>query len=248
MKPTLFRFRRIVALLVVPAGLLQPVAPCQAETVVFGPPEAQGDPNGNTGFDVFVRGPARFQQVYDASIFQPLVESGGGWIYEVDFRPNGQPVGATVARVQLNMSTTASAPDSLNTFFDLNVGRDDTQVFGPRSLTLLGDLQFQLWVTLPQPFFYNPAIGNLLLDFRIYQGIEPFNRAELDAFELPGDSVSSLYAFGGAAGLPATGQLSTLGLATAFHIIPVPEPSTMVLLTLGLTCLAVVGWKRTLKG
>jgi hypothetical protein len=123
-------------------------------------------------------------------------------------------------------------------------------VLGPGAVSLSGIggggfTGFHVTFSFATPFFYNPANGNLLLDFRIYQGFGPIGGQQgvaiLDAFNVVGDSVSSVYAFG--ASLPTSGQTSTLGLATDIRIIPVPEPSTVALLLVGLGMLGV-GWKR----
>ena len=68
----------------------------------------------------------------------------------------------------------------------------------------------------------------------------------LDAFDIVGDSVSSLFA-SNANGLPTVGQPSTLGLATDFGVVPIPEPSSIGLLAVGLGVL-VLRRKRARKG
>jgi len=144
-------------------------------------------------------------------------------------------------------------PDGLSSVFSQNVGPNDTVVLGPTAVSLLsngggGITSFDVNFSFTTPFFYNPANGNLLLDIRIYQGFgqigPPQGVAILDAFSVVGDSVSSVYAFGGT--LPTSGQTSTLGLATAFRIIPVPEPSTIALLAVGIGVLGLC-WRRIKK-
>ena len=65
--------------------------------------------------------------------------------------------------------------------------------------------------------------------------IQPGGIAILDAFNVAGDGVSSVSAYGSS--LPSMGQVSTLGLATAFAFTPVPEPSTWALLIVGLAAM-----------
>ncbi len=101
---------------------------------------------------------------------------------------------------------------------------------------------FDVFFTLTRPFHYDPAAGNLLLDFRVIEGAgtNPGRIATLDAFDVVGDGVSSVYAYGSS--LPAVGQVSSLGLATAFSITPVPEPSTLALFVIGFG-VALVCWR-----
>ena len=135
--------------------------------------------------------------------------------------------------MQINLSTTTKSPDGLDSVFEQNIGLDDTVAFGPSSASLLsaggnGLSTFDLYFRLSNSFRFNPADGNLLVDFRIYQGIRlsgpppPQGIAILDAFNIVGDSVSSVYAFGGP-GLPTSGQASSLGLATDFIVTPAPK-------------------------
>ena len=78
------------------------------------------------------------------------------------------------------------------------------------------------------------------MDFRIVSGvpggvIPPIGLVRLDAFDTVGDSVGSVYSFGNPF-LPS-GTARTLGLATAFVVTPVPEPSILGLLAVALGCL-----------
>jgi hypothetical protein len=133
--------------------------------------------------------------------------------------------------------------------FDENVGSDDRVVFGPGPVQIMsgGGGGFDVAFGFPQPFFYNPTNGNLLVDFRIYTGAGtiPGGIAILDAYDVRGDSVSSVYAYDTV--LPASGQATTLGLATLFVVTPIPEPSTWALLGMGLLVVGA-GWKRRKGG
>jgi len=223
----------------------------------FGPPEAAGNLNGNANATPFDPAPpGRFQQVYDSSIFGSLAQSGGGYIAEISFRIDafqGHSFMATIPSIQINLSTTTLFPDGLSSVFSQNVGSDDMMVFGPSAASLTGVggggvTGFHVSFSFSTPFFYDPANGNLLLDIRIHEGFGPIGPPQgvaiLDAFSVAGDSVSSVYAFGPTS--PTSGQVSTLGLATAFHVVPVPEPSLIALLAVGVGMLGV-GWKRMRK-
>ena len=145
---------------------------------------------------------------------------------------------ASFSDVEFRFSTTSRQPDGLSTLFSENIGPDETTVFGRGPLNLnWSQGSFVTGIPLNQPFLYNPAAGNLLLDMRNYgSGDIP----SLDAFAVLGDSVSSV-STGFGADRP-TGGLATHGLATLFwvDVVPIPEPSTTALLLLGLIGLS---WK-----
>lgn len=223
----------------------------------FGPREAAGIQNGNLYFKPFDQA-GRLQQLYSSDGFSDLALSGGGTISSIFFRvdaTDGRSFHSTIPSFQLNISTTARSVDGLSAVFEENVGANDMIAIGPTSISIAGlggggSTSFDIGFDLREhPFFYNPADGNLLLDFRINEGLpgipNVFGVAILDAFEIEGDSVSSVFA-SGSSQLPS-GQVSTLGLATRFTITPIPEPSSLILL--GLTSLLgiCVGLNRTRK-
>ena len=151
------------------------------------------------------------------------------------FRPDG-PLGhafsVTISSIRIDLSTTLAVPDSLSSTFASNVGLDDKIVFsGPLSLSSSfigpagGPKAFDIIINLTTPFFYNPSLGNLLLDVRDFSG-EPSGLAgEFDSQFTPGDPVSR--AFGDIASLTAS-TVDTEGLVTRFTITP--EPGTIGLL------------------
>lgn len=232
--------------------------PARAQvTSIYAPSEMLAIDNGNADIRPFEVGPARLQQVYDASTFSPLVPSGGGYIRVIYFRLDpllsGFLVASLVESMQVNMSTTAREPDGLSAVFSENTGLDSRITVGPRSVVLFGGTF--VYMVLDDPFFYNPAQGNLLLDLQISKGIvpdefpQPGDKAILDAFNVVGDSVSSVYGRDPfRLNMPTTGQPSSLGIATEFIVTPVPEPTTLGLLTVGLVLFGGMSWKRIRKG
>lgn len=224
--------------------------PAQTRAVFFfGPPAAAGILDGNSSLSApfYTANSAYFQQVYSASCFSDLNFTGGGWVRTVVFRGDanlGTSFQFTIPNVQLTLSTTARTADGLSTTFADNIGADNMVVLGPGPWSIGGAAGggvtgFSVAFSFPDnPFFYNPANGNLLVDLQILTGPggTPGFGPRLDAFTFTGDEVSSLLAYGSS--LPTTGQASTLGLATAFSIFPVPEPSTWALLALGVGALA----------
>src|SRR5206468_3038904 len=114
--------------------------------------------------------------------------------------------------------------------FDENTGSDDMMVIAPSQQNVAfcgggGTSFFCGAFFLNPPFFYNPTQGNLLFDFRVYQGgpAVPFRigGARLDAFDRPGDGVSNVFAYG--VGLPTSGAATSLGLATELIFLPIPR-------------------------
>lgn len=195
---------------------------------------------GNSSAEPFARGSdsMRFQQVYGVDDFLGIPQ--GGMITRITFRGDGQtghPFDEVIGSVQINLSTTTKAPDGLSTIFSENVGANDTIVFGPGPLRVIGEggvsgqVSWGPVIYLAQPFYYSPSLGNLLLDIRTFTGGGP---VPLDAVAYVGDSVSILGS--GEVNAP-TGYAYTLGLATAFEITPVPEPGVAVLVGLGVLAL-----------
>lgn len=180
----------------------------------------------------------RFQQVYDAALFSSL-PAGGGSIFALNFRVDplqGQSFSAVISNLQINLSTVTLRPDGLSPIFGDNIGANNTTVLGPVTAGIAGagGGGFSVYLSLATPFYYDPAAGNLLVDFQIFTGAgtSPGRIGILDAFEVTGDGVSSVSAYGSS--LPSIGVTSSLGLATAFSITPVPEPSAYALLAIGL--------------
>ena len=160
----------------------------------------------------------RYQQVYNAGEFSAL--AGPFVIRQIAFRPNyssGNAFMGNIASIQINLSTTAKAADQLSPRFSENIGADETIVYslGPLALsssdTDLGNAYaFDIVITLTQPFTYDPANGNLLLDVQNFSGSYA---TPLDAQKSPTDGVSRVYATDVNA---ATGTADTLGLTTQF--------------------------------
>jgi hypothetical protein len=207
---------------------------------VYAPPEAATIFDGNSYATPF-EATGRYQQVYDASVFSNRLPEGGGFVRQLVFRVDanaGHSFIATLPNVQINFSTTLKSADALSSIFADNVGSDDYTLLGPHSVRLIGVgggglTGFGVLFDFPdRQFYYNPANGNLLVDFRIHEGFGPIGPPQgvaiLDAFTIARDSISSLYAMGSSS--LTSGQLSTLGLATDFVFLPIPEPSSLVLL------------------
>jgi hypothetical protein len=229
--------RYTIVLLASFALVLRPIA-AAVYTDIVAPLNAGGVEGNSYQVPLDTGGPERFQQVYSSSIFGSFTQ--GVSIGVIVFRADGDlglcSDNKTLSNIEIHLSTTSKMPDGLSPNFDANVGSDDTIVIGrnPFLFNACGiglhpnvfDFAFDFRAN---PFNYDPAAGNLLLDIKVFNGVIT---SPLDAFNVTGDSVSSVFAYG--AQIPTSGQVSSLGLATEFAVQPIPEPSTVALLVAGL--------------
>ncbi len=179
----------------------------------------------------------RVQQVYVASQFA-AINPTGGLISEIRFRVDasfGSAFSTTLPSVRVDLSTTSIGEATMSSTFASNVGADDVIVFGaaggsPLSLSsaALGSPHaFDIVIPLTTPFFYNPTLGNLLMDVRNFGG---GSTTFFDAVSTTNDGVARVYGGSGSVNAP-TGTFDSLGLVTAFTIVP--EPGSLGLLAIG---------------
>jgi hypothetical protein len=185
--------------------------------------------------------PRRYQQVYDASQFTQL--AGSTQILEIAFRLDGGISGVfsgSIPDIRVVLSTTSSTPDNLSNIFAANVGSDATVVFNgslafssPNTGPVGGPKPFDLVVTPQFAFFYDPQLGNLLLDIETRLGGTRTSFG-FDAHAILDDSVSRAF---GSFGSATASNVDTFGLVTRFTFVP--EPSTLVLFGFGLAALRI---------
>src|SRR5260221_669986 len=194
---------------------------------IIGPEGAGGVEGNSSAIPLNTGGPERFQQVYRSSLF-----SGAGQdlaIGQIAFRVDafiGSSFTSTVTNIELHLSTTSKQVDGLSSIFDQNVGADDKTVIGRGPIHFEGSGGGGVvgpWSVVfnmtSNPFEYRPAAGNLLMDIKVFSGA---GTTYFYAVDVTGGSGSS--GFGTGASLPASGQASSLGLATFFAVQPIPEP------------------------
>ena len=192
----------------------------------------------------------RYQQVFNASDFATLPE-GGGIIRSIAFRadgPRNSPSGVTIPRFHISISTTSRSADSLSPVFSENVGADVMVIHNGNNESYLSVADpnrnpenFSLaFVNLE--FFYDPAEGNLLIDFRNFLGTAR-GSVLLDAQDVVGDSISSI--FSANVNSSTAEFIQTQGLVTEFVITPVPEPSAMAIAAAGLGIVAMYHRRKT---
>jgi len=186
---------------------------------------------------------ARWQQVYAASDFALI--GSPMFITEIRFETAFGSPGSVQTRLQnirIDLSTTPRIPDGLNITFAENIGADARVVFsGPLDFIDYGG--FGIHIGLQTPFLYDPSQGNLLMDVRNFRTSYVPVIAYLGAEYAVGDTVSAVTSLSDVNS--PTGSLTSLGLETLFEVTPVPEPSTVSLLILGLAALGFVAWKRS---
>ncbi|MDH3576538.1 MAG: hypothetical protein OEO71_01800 [Gammaproteobacteria bacterium] len=217
MKSPILRLRKTsIASLLAPALMLLSglTSTSFAATIVVPNSVASSDGNISNGFPF--DDPMRYQQVFAASEFSAFARPQ--FITQIAFRPEfcTWSFESTLPHVQINLSTTPKAPDGLDATYANNVGGDDTIVFsGPltasSAATCSWPEDFDIVINLQTPFFYDPSLGNLLLDIRNF---EP-NPLEIFSWNLDADysdTISRLY--GPVNNL--TGLFDSLGLVTQF--------------------------------
>ena len=183
--------------------------------------------------------PIRYQQVYGGSRFIGAggVPPEGGMLRAITFRldsPGGRTSSGTYDDVRITVSTTLAGEGSLSPVFMENVGADAQMVFSG-SMTLFSlyargrePQAFDVRIALSTPFFYDPTKGNLLFDYSGRLSIPgPNGFGPLDAFDLNGDTMASVFSVDGAA---PSGEMTTRGLTTLFEFDLIPEPSALALL------------------
>jgi hypothetical protein len=235
-------------------GLAGLVSHAMADTVVA-PGDLtsmEGDSNNAYPFNIsdFSLTSQRYQQVYNSSLFSSL-PAGGVIITGIAFRVDdgtGHNFSSTLPDIQLNLSTTSAGEGTLSMTFANNVGANDTIVYARGALSLSGTAgstpnPFNVIINFSQPFLYDPATGNLLLDVRNYGGALT---TQFDATELAGDGIGRAFTYTGSSVNSATATfLDSQGLVTEFIYQAVPEPSTLVLA--GLSGISLLTFLRRRK-
>jgi hypothetical protein len=163
-----------------------------------------------------------YQQVYASSAF-----SGAVWINSLTFFNTvvdiaGEGNSVAPGTYAISLSTTSVAVGALSPIFANNIGPDNQVIF---SGSLGGPLSGTSFSVGGTPFFYNPALGNLLLNVSITGAT---NTNPLTFFDTNYSSVffSRMY--------PGDGDSSNTGLVTRFDVTAIPEPQTWILAAMGL--------------
>jgi hypothetical protein len=189
---------------------------------------------GTTGYlNAFpFEAPMRLQQVYGASDFSSL--TGPAYLTQIAFRPLN-PQTSFIGQIEIRLSTTSNSPDGLSSAFSSNVGGNEILGYsGPLPISIDSSEvnNFSFVINLQIPFLYNPAAGNLLIDYKNFTGHGSASPIYFGAANVI-DSVSRIWTFGNANALVAS-TTDTIGLITEFTFVPVPEPSSLALVAAGI--------------
>ena len=182
----------------------------------------------------------RYQQVYNALQFAALDQTGG-FITEIRFRPDrssGEAFSSTLPQIRIDLSTTSAAEGTLSTTFASNTGLDAMIVYGGATGSSLalssafngpvhGPKDFDIVITLTTPFFYNPALGNLLMDVRNFGG---GITTTFDSANESDDGTSRILTTSSGVNSAVANSADATGLVTAFTTVLVPEPSGVLML------------------
>ena len=162
-----------------------------------------------------------YQQLYAASNF-----AGPGFLQAVTFFRSAQAGTLRPGTYDLFVSTTSVPLNGLsNVNFDGNRGANNL-LFGSYALGDPAPLELTF---AGVPFFYNPALGNLLLDFRITGTV--FGGATYRA------DANAIGVFSRTFNGPGSG-FEGWGLQTRFTIVStVPEPATLAMVGAGVLVL-----------
>jgi hypothetical protein len=194
-------------------------------------PAGLASSNGTSASSGFSN-PGELQQIYRSPLFQPTWQSPV-LITKIAFRVeegNLASYSAVIPKVEIRLTTTARAPEQMTPSWSQNAGSDVRTVFLHDNVAMeaTGTASvnpFEFSFVLDQPFYYDPSIGHLGMDFRL-GGTSPYFRAPgLDAQEYASLTSSP---FGYVE--PATPIASSRGLITQFSWIQIPEPSPLALL------------------
>lgn len=154
--------------------------------------------------------PLRLQELYSASVLPPYPIT----IREIRFRQDSQyfigGFSGHLGNIRFKLSTSTKTTGNLSTTFDSNSGPDVQEVFsGPwdfstTSISLPnGTKQFEIVLRLQVPFRYDPAKGNLLLEYQNYSFLT--QRFHTDAASVANGTVRQLFFDGNADAKTASG-------------------------------------------
>ncbi len=201
-------------------------------------------PDGFPGGDIFQQG--RNQIVYRADQFLNQLPESHQTITGFRWRPDNSVItggSSAVDNLIIKLSTTVAEPGQLSTRFSDNAGPDEIIVFeGPHTVSTMnsgpleGPREFDQEFLFQTPFKYDPNQGNLLVDMAWFS---PFTSLGVDECCYQGEQYSQWI---GSTGNPLS-DIANVGdrSTTIVQFIFVPEPSSIILCSMGLFGLLISG-------
>jgi hypothetical protein len=217
-------FRKQATLFACLLALGGAVATAHADEVVV--PNAFAEQEGGLAFQNLMD-QHRVMLVYDASQFAAF--GGPILITELAIRPNSaQPGPGSVIEHNLRtfFSTTPMSPATLSPTFADNIGPDYTLVAGDAAATFItadqpgpgSTMAFDVTVPLETPFRYDPAAGNLLVEFQ--QGPPAPDGSMIFDFVAGDPTVNGVAAVGSSTA--ESGQVVGVGFVLQFTVQAAP--------------------------
>jgi len=190
---------------------------------------------------------SRVHSIHSSTVFSAL-PVGGATLTDISFRPDSAIlVGEQISfgRVQLTLSVTQVEPINLsNTFADNITGTPIVVFDSPWSATVVNadppgaaTRPFDFRIPFQTPYHYDPADGNLLVDWILEPLVGVTNEG---LFEYDPTATSDQHSKKGPAGSLVSDEFSSFAVVNEFTFIP--EPSTLILA--GLLGVTAVGWRR----
>ncbi len=231
----MFHFPRSAVVALAGVALALTRVPAAAEVIrVVSPPSVE-----NAEGDLSItpdRTPIRIQYLIPASDFAGLPASHR-FIASFNFRSDRtqtQSVDWTMPHEKIWLSTTNL--NSLTAVFETNHGPDKTLVFdGAVTYPLLGTgppdgpRDFADGMRLPTPFYYDPSVGNLVIELQDFDKNYPIP-ASVDLVTIHSDDIRTMLSVGDPS---AASGFILPNIVVPFRFEMVPEPSTFAL---GVVC------------
>ncbi len=219
---------RLATLLIVLSGLMLAASSAQASLIIGTTAGSNCYPFGCNDSGISVGQSIHFQQIYSSTEFTGPIN-----IESLTFYSSLLPGNILSGNYTFHLSTAAVSLFAMSTTLADNIGADNALFFSGSLGT--GSLAFTVTGT---PFYYDPALGDLLLDIVVNdQDNVPNsgNNGYNDAVGSPVTVTQRGFAVGNSGGIVGTGAL-----VTGFNVTPVsvPVPGTLALVGLCLAGLA----------